>query len=100
MELPRTSPSGRNPASRTSRNSLTDRSLVNRDPGEPGRSSARRAIASAGTPWATGSVILLQPHDRERAGRMVGGAELGDRGTDEGRLDDVVVLLVVVGALA
>src|SRR3984885_8708898 len=50
MELPRTRPSGRNPTSRTSRNSLTDRSDVKIEPGLPGRSSARRRIASWGTP--------------------------------------------------
>src|SRR5260370_13233722 len=56
MELPSTSPSGRNPASRTSRNSLTDRSEVKMEPGLPGFSSARRASASCGTPAALSSV--------------------------------------------
>src|SRR5579871_589370 len=56
MELPSTSPSGRNPASRTSRNSLTDRSEVKMAPGLPGVSSARRASASCGTPAALSSV--------------------------------------------
>src|SRR6516225_588777 len=56
MELPSTRPSGRNPASRTSRNSLTDRSEVKMDPGWPGFSSARRASASCGTPAALSSV--------------------------------------------
>src|SRR6185369_5779841 len=55
MELPRTSPSGRNPASLTSRNSLTDRSEVKIDPACPGRSSASRAMASCGTPSAAKS---------------------------------------------
>src|SRR6266851_7966770 len=52
MELPSTSPSGRNPASRTSRNSLTDRSDVKIAPALPGVSSASRLIASCGTPIA------------------------------------------------
>src|SRR6185312_11510240 len=56
MELPSTSPSGRNPASRTSRNSLTDRSEVKMAPGLPGVSSAKRASASWGTPAALSSV--------------------------------------------
>src|SRR5215468_7090437 len=56
MELPSTRPSGRNPASRTSRNSLTDRSEVKMAPGLPGFSSARRATASCGTPAALSSV--------------------------------------------
>src|SRR6266700_868155 len=56
MEVPSTSPSGRNPASRTSRNSLTDRSEVKMEPGLPGFSSARRASASCGTPAAFSSV--------------------------------------------
>src|SRR5215470_17976877 len=65
MELPSTSPSGRNPASRTSRNSLTDRSEVKIAPGFPGCSSARRRMASWGTPaasscaWAFWSFIVL-----------------------------------------
>src|SRR5947199_319514 len=45
MELPSTSPSGRNPASRTSRNSFTDRSEVNRVVRWPGRISASRRSA-------------------------------------------------------
>src|SRR6516164_8276621 len=56
MELPSTSPSGRNPASRTSRNSLTDRSEVKIAPGVPGFSSASRRSASCGTPAALSSV--------------------------------------------
>src|SRR5215470_3665002 len=58
MELPSTSPSGRNPASRTSRNSLTDRSEVKIAPGLPGCSSARRLSASSGTPAALSSVLV------------------------------------------
>src|ERR1700676_423857 len=59
MELPRTRPSGRNPTSRTSRNSLTDRSEVKIDPGRPGCSSARRRMASCGTPAASSSVAMF-----------------------------------------
>src|SRR5579862_5239880 len=59
MELPRTRPSGRNPTSRTSRNSLTDRSEVKIEPALPGCSSARRAMASRGTPAASSSVAMF-----------------------------------------
>src|SRR5215471_12125064 len=57
MDEPSTRPSGRNPASRTSRNSFTDRSEVKIDPALPGCSSERRLIASCGTPAAPRSVI-------------------------------------------
>src|SRR5215472_18127810 len=56
MELPRTRPTGRNPTSLTSRNSLTDRSEVKMAPGWPGRSSASLRIASCGTPSTSRSV--------------------------------------------
>src|SRR3984885_3861750 len=59
MELPSTRPSGRNPTSRTSRNSFTDRSEVNRPPGRPGRSSARRRRASCGTPSTLSSALCF-----------------------------------------
>src|ERR1039457_3801021 len=58
MELPSTRPSGGKPTSRTSRNSLTDRSDVKIAPGRPGRSSARRRIASCGTPCNPRSVLF------------------------------------------
>src|ERR1700691_4886781 len=50
MELPRTRPSGRPPTWRTSTNSLPDASDVKIEPALPGRNSARRRIASWGTP--------------------------------------------------
>src|SRR5580692_1612588 len=59
MELPSTRPSGRNPTSRTSRNSLTDRSEVKIEPALPGSSSARRRMASCGTPAASSSVAMF-----------------------------------------
>src|SRR5579884_1659282 len=51
MELPMTSPTGSKPASRTSRNSLIERSLVNRPrlPSPP-RISTRRRRAASGSP--------------------------------------------------
>src|SRR3984957_1129172 len=116
MELPSTSPSGRNPTSRTSRNSLTDRSEVKMPPGWPGRSSASRFMASCGTPltstlpwapfWFRSVIVLLarsKPHPRglaalrvqgqhgqRRGWRPVARREPGDGRPDDGRLDDMV----------
>src|SRR5215469_684435 len=59
MELPRTSPSGRKPASRTSKNSLTVRSEVKIDPALPGCSSASRRIASCGTPVISADCCVI-----------------------------------------
>src|SRR5215469_4594334 len=63
MELPRTRPSGRKPTSRTSRNSLTERSDVKIDPALPGCSSASRRIASAGIPetLASADCVITAP---------------------------------------
>src|SRR5215468_11524882 len=128
MELPSTSPSGRNPASRTSRNSLTERSDVKIAPGLPGWSSARRRMASCGTPAAprsTGicSVIVSlrygsglsapEPHpghlpplrvEREngeaaRPGRHRRGGEPRDGGANDRDFRDMVPAVFHRGAL-
>src|SRR5271163_4743487 len=115
MDVPSTRPSGRKPASRTSRNSLTDKSEVKIDPALPGCSSERRLMASLGTPAALRSVLVmvfrspLEPvradvgarrlaalrvkrHDGQRRGpaALGGPRESGDRRPDRGGLDDVI----------
>src|SRR5436305_995577 len=121
MELPNTSPTGRKPASRTSRNSLTDRSDVNNAVGWPGRIAASRRIASSGTPsavgicagsWVVGSVmscdsslvvhgprssVVPQRQDREGAWLLERLAVLRDGRPRHERLRDVVT--VAVGGL-
>src|SRR5215469_3524647 len=83
MELPSTSPTGRKPTSRTSRNSFTDRSEVKIAPGCPGLSSASLRIASCGTPSTSRSlpccsvIALLQCRVRGARGMRTGSS--GDR---------------------
>src|SRR6478609_11532548 len=98
---PSTSPSGRKPASRTSRNSLTDRSLVNRLVGWPGRISARRRIASSGMCSSVGSKVTGSPGgSTERkvgqgAPRRLGGAtEVHERRAEDVRLGHVVTMVL------
>src|SRR5487761_197111 len=127
MALPSTRPSGRNPASRTSRNSLTDRSEVKIDPALPGCSSESRLIASCGTPAASKSLICwlvidvllssvladvdarrlaplrVEGHDGEWRLPIPFGMtalEPDDRGTDVDGLDDVVPSALLGRALA
>src|SRR5487761_227997 len=127
MALPSTRPSGRNPASRTSRNSLTDRSEVKIDPALPGCSSCSRLIASWGTPAASKSVICwlvidvllssvladvdprrlaplrVEGHDGERGSLIpseMTALEPDDRGADVDGLDDVVAAALLGRALA
>src|SRR5271165_5430746 len=120
MEVPSTRPTGRKPTSRTSRNSLTERSEVKIEPGWPGRSSASLRIASCGTPCTSRSVLCwslmllpqiesyrltgsraqadarglaslrVQGHDRQRRRRCRAPAEARDRRADDGRLEHVV----------
>src|SRR5712691_10264038 len=114
MDVPSTSPSGRKPACRTSRNSLTVRSDVKIEPGLPGCSSASRAMASCGTPTLCGSIAVisilsggagaLQVADRDDldGGGGPRGSERDDGGTYDHCLGDVVVPAVptAVAALA
>src|SRR5882724_1044354 len=107
MLEPRTSPNGRKPASRTSRNSLTLRSEVNSVVLCPGFISASRRIASSGMLWPSTSALLIENspsdcssgllaglakgllswlakgHDLERIGRCPpAGVEAGDGGAE------------------
>src|SRR5882757_2747659 len=110
MLEPRTSPNGRKPASRTSRNSLTLRSEVNSVVLCPGFISASRRIASSGMLWPSTSALLIENspsdcssgllawakgllsglakgHDRERLGRRPPtGVEAGDGRAEHRRL--------------
>src|SRR4249919_2848103 len=101
MLEPSTSPSGRNPASRTSRNSLTDRSEVNRLVAWPGRISARRRIASSGMPSWVGSAVTRSPgwSAQWKVGQRAGGGgdpavEPHQRGAEERRLGDMVAMVL------
>src|SRR5512132_841497 len=102
---PSTSPSGRNPASRTSRNSFTDRSEVNSDVACPGRIPARRRMASSGMPMLLAATVIWRlrgirsgPPQREDGQGVGRGAaptvEPGDGGADDGRLGQVVAVVV------
>src|ERR1700709_1901222 len=104
MLEPRTRPRGRNPASRTSRNSFTDRSEVNRLVAWPGRISARRRMASSGMRVSAGAAGTGAPGGcAGGAGGKVGegpgrcgprGAERDDGGAEDRRLRDVVLVVL------
>src|SRR6201992_3675637 len=126
MDEPSTSPRGRKPTSRTSRNSFTDRSEVKIDPALPGCSSWSRLIASCGTPAAPRSICWLvidvllssvladvdacrltalrvEGHDGERRLLIpfeMTALESDDRGADVDGLDDVVAAAFLGRALA
>src|ERR1700761_9434211 len=127
MDEPSTSPSGLKPTSRTSRNSLTDRSEVKIDPALPGCSSESRLMASCGTPAAPRSVVCwlvidvllssvladvdarrlaalrVEGHDGERRSLIpfeMTALEFDDRGADVDRLDDVIAAALLGRALA
>src|SRR5271166_4320960 len=125
MDVPSTRPTGRKPTSRTSRNSFTDRSEVKMLPARPGSSSARRRMASCGTPAAPSSSetfwsvirLLLRSSDSYTRGlpalRVQGQygegrlplvirphGETGDRGADDRRFHDVVAPPFLHGAFA
>src|ERR1700744_889026 len=126
MDEPSTSPSGLKPTSRTSRNSLTDRSEVKIDPALPGCSSESRLIASCGTPAAPKSIcwlvinvllssVLADVDARRLAALRVEGHDGGrrslipfemtalepdDGGADVDGLDDVIAASLLGRALA
>src|SRR5436190_23044025 len=103
---PSTSPNGRNPASRTSRNSFTDRSEVNRLVAWPGRISARRRIASSGMRSWSGSAVTWVSRwstsarsAQGQVGQRAGGGrdpdvEADQRGAEDRRLGDVVAVVL------
>src|SRR3954454_24785657 len=112
MLEPKTRPNGRNPASRTRKNSFTDRSEVKRLVDCPGRISSSRLIASSGRPSACGSsaagpavsssvttTSFLRAGTKRQNAQAAGRrgprpVEAGDRSPDHDRLGDVVAVVV------